>query len=199
MESESRAQGNSSGCPRLSRLTDIRAQRHQAEPTSTRATDNIFIRSGYAPPGAHESLIWRDVCQGGRHEFLAFAVRGAGVMVGWVGGGPAGLCATRGQTDIRGFVCRRTMVRRGEPLSSIGRGRPWVGRVAQAVVADSPRVAGPPPTQPTGWRTFGLWLLDLGDRPAEAGEFAGGGDGDDRAALGALLESCPGAMQTLLR
>jgi hypothetical protein len=43
-----------------------------------------------------------------------------------------------------------------------------------------------------------LRLLDLGDRPHEAGEFAGGGDGDDRAALGARLEPCPGAVQPLL-
>ena len=63
--------GNSSGCPRLSRPTDNRAQRHQAEPTSTKAINeiaaaqrhrrqrrtNIFIPSGWAPPGAHESLI----------------------------------------------------------------------------------------------------------------------------------------------
>ncbi len=60
MESESRAQGNSSGCPRLSRLTDIRALWHQAEPTSTKAANTIFIRSGYAPQGAHETLI----CEG---------------------------------------------------------------------------------------------------------------------------------------
>src|SRR5688572_22812073 len=47
---------------------------------------------------------------------------------------------------------------------------------------------------------FGSWLFGAGgDRPAEPGEFAGGGDGDDRAALGALLESLPGAVQALLR
>jgi hypothetical protein len=40
--------------------------------------------------------------------------------------------------------------------------------------------------------------LDLGDRPAEACEFAGGGDGDQGAALGALLEACPGAVQPSL-
>ena len=72
VESESRAHGNSSGCPRLSRPTYLRACWHQAEPTSTRAADriatvprpdgqrrnNIFIRSGCAPPGAHQPLIW---------------------------------------------------------------------------------------------------------------------------------------------
>ena len=74
MESESRAQGNSSGCPRLSRLTLNRARWHQARPTSTKTVgeiaatarqrcqrrNNIFIRPGWAPPGAHGSLLcWR--------------------------------------------------------------------------------------------------------------------------------------------
>ena len=68
MESESRAQGNSSGYPRLSRPTHNRTRWHQARPTSTKAVDeiaavageprqrrtNIFIRSGWAPPGAHD-------------------------------------------------------------------------------------------------------------------------------------------------
>jgi hypothetical protein len=40
--------------------------------------------------------------------------------------------------------------------------------------------------------------FDLADRPREPGEFAGGGDGDDRAPLGALFESGPGAVQALL-
>ncbi len=53
---------------RLSRLTDIRARRHQAEPTSTRTADNIFIRSGYAPQGAHESLIWNVMCSPEAHR-----------------------------------------------------------------------------------------------------------------------------------
>ena len=72
---------NSSGCPRLSRPTDNRALWHQVEPTSTKAVDkiaavpglprqrrtNIFMRSGWAPPGAHQSLIWSARCQvGGR-------------------------------------------------------------------------------------------------------------------------------------
>ena len=70
VESESRAQGNSSGCPRLSRLTQNRARWHQAGPTSTKTVaqiaatarqrrqrrNNIFIRPGWAPPGAHGSL-----------------------------------------------------------------------------------------------------------------------------------------------
>ena len=36
------------------------------------------------------------------------------------------LCATRGQADIRGLV-PQDHVRRGDPLSRVGRGQPWVG------------------------------------------------------------------------
>ena len=111
---------------------------------------------------ARLDLIWRVVCQGVRHEFLAFAVAGRrGLWSAGVGGGPAG-CARRAVRLIcAGLGCRRTMVRRGEPLSSIGRGRPG-GRVAHRSVAGSPRVAGPPPTQPTGSRMFGLVVTRFG-------------------------------------
>src|SRR5215203_4176176 len=99
-------------------------------------------------------------------------------VIGWVGGGPAVLCATRGQTDMRGLD-RRTMVRRGEPLSRIGRGRPrsWGG----LLIVES-RVPRALPGRHRPSRRDGSWVLrirswDAGDRPAEAGEFAGGGDG----------------------
>ena len=49
-----------------------------------------------------------------------------------------------------------------------------------------------------GMSAMGRWLFDLGDRPAEPGELAGGGDGDDRASLGAGLEARPGAVQSSL-
>ena len=90
------------------------------------------------------------------------------------------------------------MVRRGEPLSSIGRGQSLSGRVAHSTVAGSPRVAGPPPTQPTGSRLSSEWSLDLGDRPGKPGELAGRGNRDDRAALGAGFEPGPGAVESLL-
>src|SRR5205823_12097715 len=61
-----------------------------------------------------------------------------------------------------------------------------------------PARAGPPPTQPTGCCGW-VGLLDLADCPAEAGELAGGGDGDQGAAFVALLQSCPGAVQAALR
>jgi len=89
------------------------------------------------------------------------------------------------------------MVRRGEPLSSVERGRsPVVGRGAHSAFAGSPRVAGPPPTQPTEIGCVnGLASLDLADRPAEPGQLAGGGDGDQGAAFGSRFESGPGAVQ----
>jgi hypothetical protein len=40
--------------------------------------------------------------------------------------------------------------------------------------------------------------FDLADRPAEPGEFAGGGDRDQGAPLGAGLEPVPGSVQALL-
>jgi hypothetical protein len=43
-----------SGCPRLSRLTDIRALWHQLEPTSTKAAAKQFIRSAHAAPATHK-------------------------------------------------------------------------------------------------------------------------------------------------
>jgi hypothetical protein len=75
---------------------------------------------------------------------------GCGRLGGWR---PGLLCATRGQADIRGsggpqdhgFVvgCRC--------LTSGVAGPRGGGRVAHREIAGSPRVAGPPPTQPTGW------------------------------------------------
>src|SRR3954470_22026985 len=57
----------------------------------------------------------------------------------------------------------------------------------------------PPPPQPT-WRQRGRGSVGVGDCPAEAGEFAGDGDGDDRAALAALVgEAPPDAVQASLR
>ncbi len=57
-------------------------------------------------------LIWRAFCQGGNDDFhvlcLVFVV-----VVGWVGGGPAG-CARRAVRLIYAGWYRRTMVRRGE-------------------------------------------------------------------------------------
>src|SRR3954470_22697355 len=128
--------------------------------------DQPDLRVGDAERDAAR-LIWRVVCQPGRPGLARWRWVAVGV-VGWVGGGPAVLCATRGQTDIRGFGGRRTMVRRGEPLSRVGRGQPPEGRVAHSRVAGSPRVAGPPPTQPTGFGGVGaVGLLGAGDGPAE--------------------------------
>lgn len=68
------------GVPETLASTNNQAPRHRAEPTSTEAVGeiaalvndrrerrtNIFIRSGYAPPGSHESLI--GACLSRRHH-----------------------------------------------------------------------------------------------------------------------------------
>ena len=47
-------------------------------------------------------LIWRVVCQGGRHEFPAFRwSEKGGIVVGWVGGGPVAV-RDAGHADMRG-------------------------------------------------------------------------------------------------
>ena len=154
-----------------------------------------------AAPGLGLKLIWRDVCQGGTWSFHVFCA-GWGRLCGRLGGWRSGrLCATRGQTDIRGLVRhRRTMFVVGSRCLGSGVASPGGGRGAHSFAAGSPRVAGPPPTQPTGLgvRGGGVGSLDLGDRPAEAGELAGGGDGGDCAALRACLQPRPGAMQAPL-
>jgi hypothetical protein len=61
----------------------------------------VSMRSGYAASGAHESLIWRVVCQPGRVSFSPIALVFVGVEVGWVGGGP-GAVRDVGQPDMRG-------------------------------------------------------------------------------------------------
>jgi hypothetical protein len=94
------------------------------------------------------------------------------------------------------------MVRRGVPLSSVGRGQlPGLGGGLLIVESRVPRaVPGRhrPSRRDMGCDVRGWRLFDLGDRPSEAGEFAGGGDGDDCAAFGALLQACPGAVQASL-
>src|SRR5579859_2419729 len=102
------------------------------------------------PPGAPITLdlIWRVVCQVGVDDFSRWRlVGGCGRLGGWRSGR---LCATRGQTDIRGFgVAAGPWFVVGCRCLASGVACPC-GRVAQAELAGSPRVAGPPPTQPTG-------------------------------------------------
>ena len=59
---------------------------------------------------------------------------------------------------------------------------PLVGGLRIAASRVSRALPGHRP-QPTGCVLVGLGLLDAGDCPCEAGEFARGGDGDDRASL----------------
>ena len=130
------------------------------------------------------SRIWRWVCQVG-------------------GVGSAGFVAVRvavrdaGQPDIRGSGGRRTMVRRGVPLSMRSSVTLFRGLlIGTSRVPRASRAA----TDPAEWGVcvMGCSLLDLGDRPAEADELAGGGDRDQRAALLARLEPGPRAVQSLL-
>jgi hypothetical protein len=91
------------------------------------------------------------------------------------------------------------MVRRGVPLSNVGRGQPPVGGGLLIGQSRVPRAV--PGRHRPSRRDVVLGcsgLFDLGDRPGEAGEFAGGGDGDDGAAFGALLQTGPGAVQASL-
>jgi hypothetical protein len=90
------------------------------------------------------------------------------------------------------------MVRRGEPLSSIGRGQPLGGGLLKSVSRVPRALPGRHRPSRRDKADVGVGSLDLGDRPAESGEFAGGRDRDDRASLRALLEPCPGAVQPLL-
>ena len=58
-----------------------------------RAAHDFYLRpADFDDPGNAE-LIWREVCQEGVVDFSHFALV-VGVVVGWVGGGPAG-CARR--------------------------------------------------------------------------------------------------------
>ena len=66
--------------------------------------DNIFIRSGYAPPGAHESLIWRDVCQPGSSIDTLWLVA-CGALAGRHGR-KVQCDPLRDQTDIRGLILK---------------------------------------------------------------------------------------------
>ena len=91
------------------------------------------------------------------------------------------------------------MVRRGEPLSSIGRGQPLLGGGLLIAPSRVPRALPGrhrPSRRDSDCRR--AWSLDLGDRPGEPGEFAGRRNRDDRAALGALFEPGPGAVESLL-
>ena len=86
------------------------------------------------------------------------------------------------------------MVRRGEPLSRIGRGQPLLWVRGGLLIAKSrvPRAcrAATGPVNGIGLLVV-LVSLDAGDCPAEPGEFARRGDGDDRAAFRARLEPLP--------
>ena len=78
-----------------------------------------------AVPPARLLLIWRVVCQPWQPGLARWRAVGWVWSAGWVA--VRLLCATRVRLICADPGGRRTMVRRGEPLSKIGRGRPRVG------------------------------------------------------------------------
>src|SRR3954470_1644766 len=81
---------------------------------------------------------------------------------------------------------------RARRLASGVASQDWVPiGVSRMLWREGPRC--PPPSTPTD-----VAALCGGDRPAEPGELAGGGDGDDRAPLAALLHPRPHAIQPAL-
>ena len=120
----------------------------------------------------------------------------AGLFVGR-GGGRRGVCATRGQADIRGLgTAGPGFVWRARRLGTGVTGRDWPA--AHSCVTDAlarrPLAAA---TATNGCCRRGS--VGGGDRPAEPCELARGGDGDDRASLVALLHPVPDVMQPPLR
>jgi len=116
----------------------------------------------HVPPEKEQFLlIWGAVCQGVRHEFSAFemiAVSRGGLCsrLGWWRSGV--LVRDAGQTDIRGSSAGPWFVVGCRCLGS-SVARPAGLEAAHRRIADSPRVAGPPPAQPTGLTCFLLLLV----------------------------------------
>jgi hypothetical protein len=79
------------------------------------------------------------------------------------------------------------MVRRGVALSRIERGQPGGGVLIEP--SRLPRACRAATDPVDGMRACSECPLDLGDRPHEPGELAGGRDRDDRAALSAGFEA----------
>ena len=179
MESESRAQGNSSGCPRPSRPTDIRARWHQAEPTSTGRPPTEFSSVPGGPASGHESLIWGGVCQVGSGESRRWRV----VCV-CCGSGCGWRPERRGRFRLicEGWLPQDGLfARRGRGLGSSAPagGLVLIARIAGPGVARAGR-------HPHLERVVVGWSVGLaGDLPDEAGQLAGDGDRDGGALLGA--------------
>ena len=106
-------------------------------------------------------------------------------------------CATRGQADIRGLATAGPgFVFRARRLAT-GVTGPWSDRLPIGVSRMLWR-EGPSPAA-SSTNVVPVRLVGGRDRPAEPGEFARRGDGDDRAALVALLHPLPDVMQPALR
>jgi len=135
---------------------------------------------------AWATLIWRVVCQAGVVGLAhgRSLVGGVG-SAGWVAVRRA--CARRAVGLISaGLGCRRTV--------DSSWGRSGVASPGRGLLIALSRVPRALPGRHRPSRRDGIFAavssFDAGDGPAEAGELAGGGDGDDRAAFGALLKAC---------
>ena len=153
---------------------------------------NAATRAGndHEQPAQELHLIWPSFCQvrstKGPHE-RAFLL---------VGGAAGRACARRAVSLICAGWVPQDRVSSQSPPSRIGCHR-RAGSAAHRCVTDAlaRRARARRPARPT---CCGSGLVGGGDRPAEAGELARAGDGDDRAALVALLHARPDVMQAPL-
>jgi hypothetical protein len=96
----------------------VRSERRCVPPTSTWFSTPQWSSDEFSATDMERRL------SSGRRRVHAFGRSGSGwVWIGWAGGGPAG-CARRAVRLICAGWDRRTMVRRGEPLSKVERGLP---------------------------------------------------------------------------
>ena len=158
----------------------------------TQLTRRPATRQPRSPSPWAGQLIWPDRLSSPQHRKPR--VSGAFLLVWEAAGG--GLGATRGQADMRGLATAgpgfRLRARRLAPGVT-------AGAAAHSCLTDAlarrargaRRLLRPTCARPGS--------VGGGDRPAEAGQLARGGDRDDRAALAALLHPRPDAMQPALR
>jgi hypothetical protein len=145
--SQARARGQGSGGERCLGGQVPRRER------GCKSAQTPISRADFPHISSTRMLIWRGVCQGG---VVVSRVRVGGWGCGRLGGWRSGCCARRVVRLIyAGSGGRRTMVRRGEPLSYERAWPAWAG--CSKHHRGFPARAGPPPTQPTGWGCWECW------------------------------------------
>ena len=110
-----------------------------------------------------------------------------------------GVCATRGQPDMRGLgTAGPGFVFRARRLAA-GVTDLRFGPAAHRCVTDALARRAQGARRLLDQRVLADWSVGGRDRPAEAGELARGGDRDDGPALVALLDPVPDVVQAPLR